>query len=111
MRHAHQTAGRVFQLGDANDGAESVDVSDAPVVDSHGLWVGEKVDAMLSGAAGATSESLWRKKEEGMLEFKRHSYLAKSAAAASVDPEVRGDVGAAAMYESRVTEVWLDYLR
>ena len=86
----------MFHTVEANDGADSTSAADAPVVDSHGLWVGERIESQLAGAAGATSTTLWRKKEEGMLEFKRHSYTAKSAAAAAAAAD-----GAADPHESR----------
>ena len=99
LRLAHQTATRIFSeaaaeaekavveaLGPhevaaavaAQAGSGPAELR-APIVDSHGLWVGEKVEAALSGAAGASSTHLWRKKEEQKLEQRRLDFMAKAA--------------------------------
>jgi hypothetical protein len=50
-----------------------------PVVDSHGQWVGEAIEAKLHGAAGSTSVDLWSRKEDNKFESRRLDFLAKAA--------------------------------
>lgn len=116
LRLAHQTATRIFSESAA--AAEEAVIAAvgpheaaaamaahagggppelrAPIVDSHGMWVGEKIEAALSGAAGASSTALWRKKEEQKLEQRRLDFLAKAAerselAASGMDPSNPGE--------------------
>lgn len=50
-----------------------------PTRDSHGHWVGERIEEQLSGAAGNTSAELGRRKDDNKYEVKRLDFLAKAA--------------------------------
>ena len=62
LSRAHKTTERIFP----NDktGASAARAPDAPIVDSHGLWVGSSVEDKLKDAAGASSAAMWQKKAE-----------------------------------------------
>ena len=102
LRLAHQTAGRIFSeaaaeaeqavvamvgpseaaaamAASAGVGPAAQRETRAPIVDSHGMWVGEKMEQAYDGAAGASSAALWRNKEEQKLETRRLDFLAKAA--------------------------------
>lgn len=55
----HKTADRIFSSSD--DPAPSAAAS---FVDSHGMWVGEEVEAKLRGSAGVASTSLWKSRDD-----------------------------------------------
>lgn len=68
----------------------------APIVDSHGMWVGEAIEQQLKGAAGATSADLWQKKEDNKYENRRLDFLAKAASAKMLPATGAGPVSESA---------------